>query len=142
MVEGQRIAEWLSKLVQIPSVGPENAGPRAGQPGEEKIATALAGWFKELGAQTVTDPIKPGRPNVYGIWRNDSSRWIALDVHTDTVSVETQPGDPFDVRIADGRVYGRGAVDTKASLALALALIEAARKTGKRLQANLIVAAT
>jgi acetylornithine deacetylase/succinyl-diaminopimelate desuccinylase-like protein len=90
----------------------------------------------------VTEVIAPARPNVYGIWRNGSSRWVALDVHTDTVSVETMQGDPFDGRIADGRVYGRGSVDTKASLAVALAVIEAAQQAGKALNANLIVAAT
>ena len=76
MVEGQRIAERLSKLVQIPSVGPENAGPRAGQPGEAALAAALADWFRQLGAETVSEVIAPGRPNVYGIWRNGSSRWM------------------------------------------------------------------
>jgi acetylornithine deacetylase/succinyl-diaminopimelate desuccinylase-like protein len=142
MFDTQRIVEWLSKLVQISSVGPENVGPRAGQAGEARIAAALAEWFKQVGGEVVTDVVSPGRPNVYGIWRNGSSRWIALDVHTDTVSVETMQGDPFDGRCENGRVYGRGSVDTKASLGVALAVLEAAQQAGKQLNANLIVAAT
>ena len=31
--------------------------------------------------------------------------------------IETMIGDPFDGRLENGRVYGRGSVDTKASLA-------------------------
>ena len=33
-------------------------------------------------------------------------------------------GDPFDGRVADGRVYGRGSVDTKATLAVLLPILE------------------
>ena len=33
-------------------------------------------------------------------------------------------GDPFDGRVADGRVYGRGSVDTKATLAVLLTILE------------------
>ncbi|MBI5877961.1 MAG: M20/M25/M40 family metallo-hydrolase [Chloroflexi bacterium] len=142
MADTQRIVEWLGRLVQIPSVGPENAGPRAGQAGEAKIAAALAGWFKQVGAEVTVEEVKPGRPNVYGVWRNGSSRWAVVDVHTDTVGVETMQGDPFDGRSAGGRVYGRGSVDTKASLAIALAVIEAARRAGRNLNTNLVIGAT
>jgi acetylornithine deacetylase/succinyl-diaminopimelate desuccinylase-like protein len=86
--------------------------------------------------------VLPGRPNVYGRWRGDSERWLAVDVHLDTVSVELMTGEPFAGQIADGRVYGRGAVDTKASLAIVLALLEALQRTGQRPAANLLIAAT
>ena len=84
----------------------------------------------------------PGRPNVYGIWRGTSARWAALDVHMDTVGVKQMSGDPFGGELRDGRVYGRGAVDTKASLAVALALLEALRRSGSTPETNLLIAAT
>jgi acetylornithine deacetylase/succinyl-diaminopimelate desuccinylase-like protein len=142
MVETQRIVDGLAQLVQVPSVGPENAGPRAGQPGEARIAALLAERFKQAGAEVTTETVQPGRPNVYGVWRNSTSRWAVLDVHTDTVGVETMQGDPFDGRSENGRVYGRGSVDTKASLAVALAVIEAARGAGRTLNTNLVIGAT
>jgi acetylornithine deacetylase/succinyl-diaminopimelate desuccinylase-like protein len=60
----------------------------------------------------------------------------------DTVGVEQMSGEPFSGRIANGRVHGRGAVDTKASLAIILALLEQMHPTGWRPPANLLVAAT
>lgn len=133
---------WLSLLVRIPSVTPPHAGPRAGAPGEARIAAELATRFAELGAEVVTEDAHPGRPNVYGIWRNpDSDRWIGLDVHTDTVGVEQMPGDPFSGEIRDAKVWGRGSVDNKASLATALSVLQAMRAEGRRPGANLIIAA-
>lgn len=48
-----------------------------------------------------------------------------LSGHTDVVPVVGQAwtGDPFTLRVADGRAYGRGAVDMKGFDALALALV-------------------
>src|SRR5262245_46510682 len=124
IIADERLTFWLSQLVRIPSVTPEQAGPRAGSPGEARLAEALAGWFADLGGEVHVEEVLPGRPNVYGIWRGRSERWAALDVHMDTVGVEQMSDDPFGGEVRDGRVYGRGAVDTKASLAVALALLE------------------
>ena len=121
----EHLASWVSRLVQIPSVNPLHAGPRSREAGETRLAEALAQHFRDLGADSVElVEVFEGRPNVYGIWEGSSDRWVVLDVHTDTVTVEHCEGDPFDGRIADGRVYGRGAVDTKASLGVMLALLE------------------
>ena len=138
----EQLAAWLKRLVNIPSVTPEQAGPRAGAPGEARLAEALAGWFRELGGDVYVEEVLPGRPNVYGIWRGRGAGWAALDVHMDTVGVEQMLGDPFGGELRDGRVYGRGAVDTKASLAVALALLEALHHLGGAPETNLLIAAT
>lgn len=138
--QNEHLASWVSRLVQIPSVNPLHAGPRCGVPGEAKLAEALAGFFADLGADRVElVEVAEDRPNVYGIWEGIEERWAVLDVHTDTVTVEHCEGDPFDGRIADGRVYGRGAVDTKASLGVVLAVLEQARIEGRRPAPNLLV---
>src|SRR5580704_2103595 len=116
MLIGEQLASWLSELVRIPSVTPAQAGPRAGLPGESRMASKISQWFVQFGGEVFIEDILPGRPSVYGIWRGSDPRWLAIDVHTDTVGVETMQGDPFDGRIDNGRVYGRGAADTKASL--------------------------
>jgi acetylornithine deacetylase/succinyl-diaminopimelate desuccinylase-like protein len=142
LVTDEQLADWLARLVRIPSVNPAQAGPRAGAPGEARLAEALAGWFGDLGGEVHVEEVLPGRPNVYGIWRGRTERWAALDVHMDTVGVEQMSGDPFGGEVRNGRVYGRGAVDTKASLAVALALLEQLCRSGVALSSNLLIAAT
>jgi acetylornithine deacetylase/succinyl-diaminopimelate desuccinylase-like protein len=143
MIETNRVVEWLSRLVQIPSVTPENAGVRSGDSTEALMAAEMAKRFAEFGGEVHTEDVFPGRPNTYAIWRAESSdRWLAVDVHVDTVGVETMRDDPFDGRVEDGRVYGRGAVDTKASLAIVLTALEALHKAGRKLDFNLLVCAS
>lgn len=141
-ITSERLAHWLSELVQIPSVTPNQAGPRAGEPGEARLAAQLAEWFAALGGEVIREEVLPGRPNIYGIWRGSSNRWLAVDTHMDTVGVEQMDGDPFSGRIADGRVYGRGAADTKPTFAVVLALLEALQRAHMTPQANLLIAAT
>lgn len=142
MVRRERLANWLSHLVQIPSVSPDQAGPRAGIAGEARIAEEVANWFRHLGGEVHVDAVLPGRPNVYGIWRGATTQWLGVDVHVDTAGVEQMVGDPFSGAIANECVYGRGAVDDKASLAVVLALLEQMKVSGQRPTANLLIAAT
>lgn len=135
-------ASWLSRLVQIPSVTPVQAGPRAGEGGEQRIAEALAAWFHELGGQVEVEMVEPGRPNVYGLWPGQTATWVAVDIHVDTVGVEQMTDEPFSGDIHEGRVWGRGAVDTKASLGVILALLEHMQTTGQRSRPGLIIGAT
>jgi acetylornithine deacetylase/succinyl-diaminopimelate desuccinylase-like protein len=102
----------------------------------------VAIWFEALGGEVEREDVYPGRPNTYGVWRGQTERWIAVDVHIDTVGIETMIGDPFDGRLENGRVYGRGSVDTKASLGVVLALLEDTRRRGEILKPNLVVCAS
>ena len=138
----ERIVDWLSQMVQIPSVNPAQAGPRAGVAGEKAMADFLAAHFRKLGGEVEVEDVLPDRPNVYGVWRGKTDRWVALDVHTDTVSVEQMTDEPFDGRVENGRVWGRGAVDTKASLALILTLLEDLKIAGEKPEPNLLLIAT
>ena len=54
---------------------------------------------------------------------------VVLSGHTDVVPVAGQAwsADPFTLRVADGRAYGRGAVDMKGFCATALGLVPAYR---------------
>lgn len=135
-------AEWLSRLVQIPSVTPSQSKNREDISGEARIAAALAEWFRALGGEVVLDEVQPGRPNVYGIWRGTSSRWIGMDVHLDTVGVSQMTSDPFCGEIRSGKVFGRGSADTKASLAIALSLLEAMQAEKRTPEANLLIVGT
>lgn len=57
--------------------------------------------------------------------------WLLFESHLDTVSVDGMTVDPFEGRIADGRMYGRGTCDTKGTGAAMLwALMRYSRRSG------------
>jgi acetylornithine deacetylase/succinyl-diaminopimelate desuccinylase-like protein len=135
MLEGElvsHIAERVAELVQIPSVNPLHAGAKSGDDDERAIASWLADHADALGAEVVVDEVLDGRCNVYARFEGTSDRAVTIDVHLDTVGVEHMPDNPFDGRIEDGRVYGRGSVDTKPTLAVVLQVIEEMRAAGQR----------
>lgn len=141
-IDRDTLARELSALVRVPSVTPMHAGPRSGAGGEQRFAMVVAERCRSLGAQVHLDPVMPERPNVIAVWHGGSDRWLGIDVHSDTVGVERMRGDPFGGRIEDERVFGRGAVDTKATLAICLALLQALHDAGQRPAHNLLLAIT
>lgn len=122
------LAQSVAALVRIPSVNPLQTGPlaeEAGPVGERAIAEHLTARFWEAGAnEVVVHEVVGERPNVYAIFPGRTKRLVVLDVHTDTVSVEHMTDPPFDGRIENDAVWGRGALDTKASLGVILALLD------------------
>ena len=115
---GHSIAGLLGEMVRIPSVNPLHHGPRSGNAAEADMARWVADHAAALGAEVELCEVEPDRPNVYALFGGRTDRMLAVDVHIDTVGVEHMEGDPFDGRVTDGRVWGRGAVDTKATMAV------------------------
>lgn len=111
-----RLQTTLSSLVAINSVNPEWDGP-----GEGGVVRFLLESLEAAGVEVFTDEVLPGRENVVArIPGADSQRAIALEAHMDTVSVGGMTIPPFDPVVREGRLYGRGACDTKGGLAAML----------------------
>jgi acetylornithine deacetylase len=70
----------------------------AGSSGFETRRLAVPGQSDELLVQFQRDPSLP---------------WVLFDSHLDTVSVEGMVIEPFAGQARDGRIWGRGACDTK-----------------------------
>lgn len=121
---GQAAAELLGEMVRIPSVNPMHHGPKSGDVAEANMAQWIAARTEAMGAQVELDEIEPGRPNVYATFEGRTERMLAIDVHLDTVGVEHMEDDPFEGRISQNRVWGRGAVDTKATFAVVIAVLD------------------
>ena len=124
MISTLDLANRVGELVRIPSVNPLQAGPKGGQGAETALAERIANWSQDLGAEVVLDEVLPGRPNVYARFQGQTDRVVVIDTHLDTVSVEHMTRDPFDGIIEGDRLYGRGSVDTKASFAIVLSVLE------------------
>jgi len=116
----QDVSTLLQQLVRIPSVNPDNA-PGTDETGEETLAVFLSGWLESIGAELVTEEIQPGRPNLIARFAPlDGRPRILFGPHLDTVGVEGMTIDPFGGEIRGGRLWGRGASDTKGPMAAML----------------------
>lgn len=126
----------VCELVAIESVNPDLV---ASGSGESAIARFVASWLGEHGlAVEIVEPVF-GRPSVVGILRGSGGgRSLMLNAHMDTVGAGGMER-PFDPVVRDGRVYGRGAYDMKASLAASMIAAREASQLG--LRGDLIVTA-
>ena len=104
----------LGELISIPSVNPEG-DPGVADPGEAVIAGRLSGILKDLGAEVSLSEVLSDRPNVVARFPSDrpGKPRLLLAPHTDTVSVVGMTIAPFGGEVRDGKVWGRGASDTK-----------------------------
>ena len=116
-------------LVAIPSVNPDG-DPGTPHTGEKACAEYVGAFLTKLGAVVTFEEVLADRPNVIGRFPSNPSACgtrkprILLAPHTDTVSVAGMTIDPFGAEIRDGRIYGRGACDTKGTMASMLAALE------------------
>lgn len=123
-------AELLSQLVAIDSVNPDLV---PGGAGEANIAAFVATWLEKAGLEVSLHEAASNRPNVIAVAKGvGHGRSLMLNAHLDTVGVAGMEA-PFQPRIADGRLYGRGAYDMKGSLAacmLTMAAVQSMRLAG------------
>jgi acetylornithine deacetylase/succinyl-diaminopimelate desuccinylase family protein len=119
------VAPLLRSLVAIPSVNPALEGGT----GEAILAEFVADLLHEIGASVEVQDVLPGRPNVIGtLPGRDGSRRLLFEAHLDTVQTTGMTVDPFGGEVREGRLYGRGSCDTKASLAAMLLALRALRQ--------------
>ncbi len=121
----------LQELIRIPSVNPDSASPAdAGYTGEAACAEAVGAWLAACGADVRFEEVLPGRPNVIGQFPGgDGKPGLLFAPHLDTVSIAGMTVAPFGAEIVDGRLYGRGASDTKGTMAAMLWALHDLRET-------------
>jgi acetylornithine deacetylase len=130
----------LADLVAIPSMNPMGRDRRGADYSEEVVAAYVEEFLRRHSIDVKKYDVAPHRPNVLGFIDVGARETILLEAHLDTVHAENMTIKPFHPMVKDGKLYGRGACDTKASLAAILQV--AASFAGNRagLRYNLIVA--
>lgn len=124
--------QLLKELIALPSVNPAFLPDNHPHAGEERVADYLVEIAEKAGLDVDKQPVLGERSNVIARLTpmGQIKRRIILAPHMDTVpAVDERQLDP---QIKDGKMYGRGACDTKASIAVFLnaliALAEGARR--------------
>ena len=120
------VVELLQKLVRIDSRNTrplDSPGPRDSD--EEAICAFLKDHLHCIGFQTAVQYAAPRRPQLMA-WNSQNQAWptLVFQAHMDTVGTDGMVIDPFAAELRDGRVYGRGACDTKGGMAAMLVAME------------------
>ena len=133
------IEQLACELIALPSVNPAFLPQNHPQAGEGRVADFLAATAAQAGLDVELQEVLPGRPNVLarltpaGVIR----RRVILAPHTDTVPAFSE--DQFAPRLRQGRIYGRGACDTKGSIAAMLGALTALAQSPARPAATEII---
>lgn len=137
LARAEEIVALLSDLVAIESVNPAYNG---GQRGEVAVGQYVAEYLRGLGVEPEFQPVLGERANVLGRLRGNGEAGLIFEAHMDTVTLDPMP-DALTPKIRDGRMYGRGACDDKASLAAMLYALKLLKTYGKGQHADILLAA-
>ncbi len=134
-----RTEKLLAELIALPSVNSAFLPPRHPHAGEGRVAEFLAATGAKAGLDIEFKTVLPGRPNIFARLAPSGKiqRTLLLAPHLDTVNVADDSQLKPSVR--SGRMSGRGACDTKGSVAaMFTALCELARSKSRPCQTEII----
>jgi acetylornithine deacetylase len=126
----------LEALIRTPSVNPSIAPAEAH--GEAAIAAVVRDWLAARGIRAWLEEAAPGRPNAVAQIGDGPGPALVLCAHLDTVGTAGMTILPFEPRLEDGRVYGRGSYDMKGGAAAILSA--AAALAGEKLPGRVLLA--
>jgi acetylornithine deacetylase/succinyl-diaminopimelate desuccinylase-like protein len=145
----------LCEFIAVPSVNPAFPPSSNGQCppgkqatpgqfyGEQRLAETVAHLARTAGLAVQFQEVFPQRPNVLARLTPTGKvrQRILLAPHLDTVGAPGQMPEMFRPVLKNGRVYGRGACDTKGSLAAMFAALLRVAHSGRRpLQTEIVFA--
>lgn len=122
----------LVELIALPSVNPASLPAHHAHAGEGRVAEFLAAVTAEAGLDVEFQKVFPRRSNLLARLRPAGKirRTILLAPHLDTVNVANE--NQFVPARRNGRLYGRGACDTKGSVAAFVSALCALAKSKSR----------
>jgi acetylornithine deacetylase/succinyl-diaminopimelate desuccinylase-like protein len=131
------VEKLLRDLIALPSVNPAFLPAHAPRAGEGRVAQFLAATAAQAGLDIEMREVLPGRFNLLArLTPSVARRRVALAPHFDTVN---GTDNQFTPRRQNGRLYGRGACDTKGSVAAMLTVLCDIARKGQRPRTTEIV---
>ncbi|MBN2061982.1 MAG: M20 family metallo-hydrolase [Deltaproteobacteria bacterium] len=138
LIEGYRdeIIELQAELTSRIAVGPGNNGP-----GEIEKAEYLKQRLYEMSPKWIEEIKSPDgrmdsgyRPNIAAFWQGDyGSRTVWILSHLDVVppgDISLWDTDPYQVRVDNDRIIGRGVEDNQHGIVSSLIAIKAIKESG------------
>ena len=148
------ILDWTMTLIRFPS---ENRPPSGAEAGAQDFLAAecrKAGWVTELFLPTEVPDIQdhpgwlagrdypPGRRNCAARWAGSGNgKSLLFSGHVDVAPFEPDNWKvcrPFEPRLLDGRLYGRGSADMKGGMAAAFWAMKILSENGFRPAGDII----
>ena len=107
--------DLLDRLIGFPTISSD---------GNADCIAWIEAYLSGLGARCKITSDTPGKANIFATIGPDVDGGLILSGHTDVVPVAGQKwsSDPFTMRRAEDRVFGRGACDMKGFVAAAMAM--------------------
>ncbi|MFN8381804.1 MAG: M20/M25/M40 family metallo-hydrolase [Anaerolineales bacterium] len=130
-----RPAEILQKLIQFDTTNP---------PGNEAACiNYIRGLLSDAGVESTILAKTPERPNLIArIKGTGKANPILLYGHVDVVTTENQKWDhpPFEGKLVEGVIWGRGALDMKGGVAMMVAAFLRAKAEGLQPAGDILLA--
>jgi len=114
----QNTVDTLDELIGFPTISTDS---------NLALINFAAEKLEGLGAKVRVSPDETGnKANLFATLGPETDGGIVLSGHSDVVPVEGQDwiSDPFQMRRADGKLFGRGTCDMKGFIAASLAMAE------------------
>jgi acetylornithine deacetylase/succinyl-diaminopimelate desuccinylase-like protein len=127
------VVELLRELLRFDTTNP---------PGnEEACIEFLRAQLHDAGCETTVYAQEPARPNLIARLPGGPAPPLLLQGHVDVVTTAGQrwTKPPFDGTLEDGEIWGRGALDMKAGVAMLVHAFLRAKKEGTELPGDLVL---
>lgn len=140
------LVRLVCDTVKIPSVNPTYPGEVYEETlgGETKVAEFLKPVMESIGLKTDMVEEEKGRANLVGVYKGTGGgKSLIFNGHMDVVppgpDEEWTKAGPWSAKIADGKIWGRGACDMKGGNAAAIIALKALLKAGYKPKGDVIL---
>lgn len=131
--------QLLEDMIRIQSVNPHFG---ADAQGEMELSRYIESYARQLGLPVIRQPVFDGRDNlIIELKTGHPDSVLLFEAHMDTVSLGSMER-PLEPIHRAGRLYGRGACDTKGSLAAMLVALEQCAHQPERLSSDIVLCAS